>query len=470
MKKKKTQKKSTTAKKSRPKVRKVAEDQEKKPVVYIAMSADLVHPGHLINIRAGAELGEVVLGLLTDEAIASYKRLPFMPYANRRVVMENIKGVTKVVPQTTLDYRQNLRKYRPDFVIHGDDWRTGVQKQTRQDVIDTLKKWGGELIETPREAPYEKDTIPTSSTALNKALREVGTTPDLRLRRLRRLIDAKDIVRGIEVHNGISALVAEKTQVEEKDIVKEFDFMWLSSLTDSTAKGKPDIELVDGTSRMSTLQDVLDVSTKPIIYDGDTGGHVDRFPYLVRSLERLGISAIIIEDKKGLKQNSLLGASKKQEQENIKVFSEKIIAGKRAQVTDNFMVIARIESLILGQGIEDALKRAKAYIRAGVDGIMIHSKEETPKEILAFAQAYNKLPNRVPLVAVPTTYDTITEKELEKVGVNVVIYANHLLRSAYPAMERTAKTILKNERAHEAAKNCMPVKDFINLTKGNSHA
>ncbi|MDP2652250.1 MAG: phosphoenolpyruvate mutase [bacterium] len=438
--------------------------------VYVAMSADLVHPGHLINIREGAKLGDVILGLLTDEAIASYKRLPFMPFANRKVVMENIVGVTKVVPQTTLDYRPNLRKYRPDYVIHGDDWKTGVQKETRRQVIETLKEWGGELIETPREVPYAEGVVPTSSTALNQALKEIGTTPQIRLQRLQRLLNARPLIRGIEAHSGLSALIVEHAHVKEKDIRKEFDFIWISSLTDSTNKGKPDIELVDLTSRLGTVADILEVTTKPIIFDGDTGGHVEHFVYTVRSLERLGVSAVIIEDKCGLKKNSLFGTSVKQELEDIKSFSNKIHEGKKAQITSDFLIIARLESLIAGKGMKDALERARAYIDAGADGIMIHSKEKKPKEILEFCKEYKKFKKRVPLIVVPTTYDSITEKQLEKAGVNIVIYANHLLRSAYPAMLKTAKKILSHGRANEAsAEYCMPISEILTLIerKGN---
>src|SRR3989344_5302969 len=349
---------------------------EKPKTVYVAMSADLVHPGHLINIREGAKLGEVILGLLTDEAIATYKRLPFMPYENRKVVMENIVGVSRVVPQTTLDYRPNLRKYRPDYVVHGDDWRTGVQKETRKQVIETLKGWGGKLVETAREVPYRPGVVPTSSTALNQVLKEIGTTPHIRLQRLSRLLNARPIIRGIEAHSGLSALIAEHANVEQKGVRKEFDFIWISSLTDSTLKGKPDTELVDLTSRLGTVADVLEVSNKPVIFDGD----------------------------------------------------------------------------------------------AGADGIMVHSKEKSPKEVLKFCRAYKKFKRRVPLIAVPTTYDTITEDELRKAGVNVVIYANHLLRSAYPAMVKTAQMILSHGRADKASREyCMPISEILTLVerKGN---
>ncbi len=427
--------------------------------VYIGMSADLIHPGHLNVIKKAREYGEVIVGLLTDQAIASYKRLPYMNYKQREEIIRNIKGVSQVFPQETLDYVPNLEKYKPDFVVHGDDWKTGVQHETRKRVIDTLKKWGGKLI----EVPY---TEGVSSTYLNARIKEVGTTSEIRRAKLRRLIEAKPIVRVIEAHNGLTGLIAENVQVQKKEKINEFDGIWISSLTDSTAKGKPDIELVDFTSRMSTINNILEVTTKPIIVDGDTGSISERFVFTVRSLERLGISAIIIEDKIGLKKNSLFGTDVKQKQDDIEHFCDKIKQGKEAQVTNDFMIIARIESLILKKGIDDALIRANAYIRAGADAIMIHSKEKSPDEILEFCQSYNNFKKRVPVVVVPSTYCKITEKELIDSGISVVIYANQLLRSAYPAMLNTAKSILENERALEADKYCMPIKEILTLIPG----
>lgn len=428
----------------------------RKKTVYVGMSADLIHPGHLNIIKEARKLGDVIVGLLADAAIASYKRLPYLTYEQRKTVVENLAGVKKVVPQETLDYVPNLRKYKPDYVVHGDDWKTGVQRETRARVIKTLKQWGGKLVE-PKYTPG------ISSTMLNIAVREVGTTPQVRMRMLRRLLNAKRLVRIIETHNGLSGLVAENVRVVTGRCEKEFDGMWLSSLTDSTAKGKPDIECVDLTSRINTLNDILEVTTKPIIYDGDNGGIAEHFVFMVRTLERLGVSAVIIEDKKGLKQNSLLETGNMQQREDVKDFCSKITSGKHSQVTDDFMVIARIESLILNAGIEDALLRAKAYIKAGADGIMIHSKKQTPDEIFGFCQEYSKFNNRVPLVAVPSTYSQVTEQELAKAGVSIVIYANQLLRSAYPAMLKTAKSILKNERAEEAGKYCMSIRKIVTL-------
>lgn len=426
------------------------------------MSADLIHPGHLNILKTAAQYGEVIVGLLTDEAIASYKRVPFMEFEQRRTVIQEIKGVNEVVAQTTLDYVPNLELLKPDYVVHGDDWREGVQRETRQRVIDTLAKWGGELIEVPYTAGI-------SSTKLNAALKEIGTTPEVRLKSLRRLIKVKPIVRFLDIHNGLTGLIIENLRLQTPNGAKEFDGMWGSSLTDSTAKGKPDIEAVDVSTRIATLNEVLEVTTKPIIYDGDTGGKPEHFRFTVKTLERLGVSAVIIEDKTGLKKNSLFGTDVEQTQDDIESFCYKIREGKKAQATDDFMIIARVESLILGKGIDDALIRANAYLQAGADGIMIHSREKEPNEIFEFCRRYNQLESRKILVAVPTSYNRVTEDELVAHGVNVVIYANHLLRAAYPAMMKTAQSILENGRSFEVDENLLPIKDVIALIPAGSH-
>lgn len=424
--------------------------------VYIGMAADLLHEGHINILKVGAEYGDVTVGVLTDKAIASYKRLPYMSFESRKAVVSGVKGVSEVVAQDTLDYEENLRKYKPDYVVHGTDWQTGVQSKVRERVIEVLAEWGGELIE-----PEYTDGI--SSTLLNQAVKDVGTTPDLRLRRLKRLIDAKDIVRILEVHNGLSGLIAEKTVVEKDGQSREFDGMWSSSLTDSTSRGKPDIEAVDLSSRLQNVNDVFEVTTKPMIYDGDTGGKLEHFPFMVRSLERLGVSAVIIEDKTGLKRNSLFGTDVEQTQDSIEDFSAKIAAGKKAQVTEDFMVIARLESLILDRGMDDALTRARAYVEAGADGVMIHSRQKDPAEIVEFCNKFRATHPDTPIVAVPSSYNSILEKELAAVGVNVVIYANHMLRSAYPAMQEVAKSILANERSLEADDMCLSIKKILTL-------
>jgi phosphoenolpyruvate phosphomutase len=424
--------------------------------VYVGMSADLIHPGHMNILKQAAMLGDVIVGLLTDKAIASYKRLPYMTFDHRKAVVENIKGVIEVVPQETLDYRPNLERIKPDIVVHGDDWKEGVQSKTRQQVIDTLALWGGKLV----EFAY---TDGISSTQLNKTVKELGTTPDLRRARLRRLIEAKQVVRIMEVHNALSGLIIENIHSEKGN---EYDGMWSSSLIDSTSKGKPDIEAVDVTTRLNTINEIFEVTTKPMIYDADTGGISEHFAFTVRSLERTGVSAAIIEDKTGLKKNSLFGNEVLQEQDTIENFCQKIQSGKRAQITDDFMIIARIESLILEAGMNDAIERAKAYTKAGADGLMIHSRQKSPDEILEFCHLFRKYNENLPIVVVPTSFNSITAEELGKSGVNVVIYANHMLRAAYPCMLRTAKDILENDRSMESEKTLMSVNEILNLIPG----
>ena len=428
--------------------------------MYVGMSADMIHPGHLNIIKEAAKLGRVIVGVLTDEAIASYKRLPYLTYDQRAQIVGALKGVDEVIPQTTLDYVPNLRKLKPDFVVHGDDWKEGVQKQTRLRIIECMAEWGGKVI----DIPYTKGI---SSTAMNQRLKEIGTTPEIRLKRLRRLIGAKKIVRILESHSGLTGLIIENTSVEINGMKHEFDGMWASSLTDSTAKGKPDIEAVDLTTRLHDLNDALEVTTKPVIFDGDTGGKTEHFCFTVRTLERLGISAVIIEDKTGLKKNSLFGTDAVQMQDSIENFCSKIKAGKQSQITDDFMIIARCESLIAGHSIDDALIRCFAYVEAGADGIMIHSKNKSGEDVKEFCLRFREKDKQTPLIVVPTTYNQITEDELAEWGVNVVIYANHMLRSAYPAMMNCAKSILAHGRALEAANEyCMSVKEILELIPG----
>lgn len=427
--------------------------------VYVGLSADLIHPGHLNVLKTAADLGEVTVGLLTDKAIASYKRLPYMKFDDRRAVISSVKYVSEVVAQETLDYVPNLKKYRPDFVVHGDDWREGVQRKVREDVIKTLAEWGGELV----EVPYSKGI---SSTQLNKALKEVGTTPDIRRNKLRRLLDAKPLVRLIEAHNGLTGLIAEHVGIDTVFGRQEFDGMWGSSLTEATSKGKPDIEAVDVSARMNTLNDIFEVTTKPMVFDADTGGIIEHFQFTVRTLERLGVSAAVIEDKVGLKKNSLFGNDVVQTQDTIDGFCAKLRAGKAAQVTEDFMIVARIESLILAAGMDDAIARAKAYIAAGADAIMIHSRHKDPDEIFEFCRRYAGFGQRVPLIAVPSSYNSVTEQELLERGVNIVVYANHMLRAAYPAMVKTAKSILTHGRSAEADADLLSIREILELIPG----
>ena len=428
--------------------------------VYLGMIGDIMHPGLINIINEGAKYGDVMIGLFTDNAIATHKRLPYLTYDQRKQVIENIKGVSSIVPQDDWSYVPNLVKYKPDYIIHGDDWLYGPDKYIRDEVFKVMEAMGGKVI----EIPYTKGI---SASGLKEAIDSLGVTPQARLASLRRLISAKPIVRIMESHCGLTGLIIEHTKVEVGDENREFDGMWASSLTDSTSKGKPDIEAVDLTTRLHDLNDSLEVTTKPVIYDGDTGGKTEHFVFTVRTLERLGVSAVIIEDKVGLKQNSLFGTDAVQTQDSIEGFCAKIKAGKEAQVTRDFMIISRCESLIAGKSVDDALERCHAYVAAGADGIMIHSKNKDGMDIKEFCQRFREVDDHTPIVAVPTTYGQFTEAELAEWGINIVIYANHMLRSAYPAMVKCAERILETTRCQEASDEyCMPIKQILNLIPG----
>jgi phosphoenolpyruvate phosphomutase len=424
--------------------------------VYMCFSTDLIHGGHIGIIRKARRLGKLTVGVLSDEAVASYKRFPLVPCAERMRLFENIAGVSRVVEQKTLSYRENLRAYRPDIVVHGDDWCTGFQKPVRDEVVSLLAGYGGKLVEFPYSADEEYREI-------QKRQRADLAMPDLRRGRLRRLLAMKGLVTVMEAHDGLTGLIVEDTVVHENGGARQFDAMWLSSLCDSTAKGKPDIELVDMTSRFRTIDDIMEVTTKPIIFDGDTGGLTEHFVYTVRSLERMGVSMVIIEDKTGLKKNSLFGTEVEQTQASIEEFSAKIRAGKKAQRTRDFMICARIESLILEKGMEDALARAKAFTAAGADAIMIHSRKKDPAEICEFIERFRKDDPATPIVLVPTSFNSVKEEEWKERGANIIIYANQLMRAAVPAIRKTAETILENHRAEECDKDLMPFKDIIRL-------
>ncbi len=428
----------------------------KEPTVYMCFSTDVVHNGHINIIKKASSLGKLTVGVLSDNAVASYKRFPLLPFEERKSIFENIAGVSHVIEQKTLSYKDVLRELKPTIVVHGDDWQSGFQKPVRDEVVSVLAEYGGRLVEFPYSSDSKYDEIERRS-------RMQLATPTVRCARLRKLIDMKGCVNAIEAHSGITGLIAENTTVLQDGKTFQFDAMWVSSLCDSTAKGKPDIELVDMTSRFRTIDDIMEVTTKPIIFDGDTGGLTEHFVYTVKSLERMGVSMVIIEDKTGLKKNSLFGTEVEQTQDSIENFSEKIRAGKRAQKTNDFMICARIESLILERGMEDALGRAFAFSEAGADAIMIHSRKKDPQEIFEFVEKFREKNTATPIVVVPTSFNSVTEDEFKERGVNIVIYANQLTRSAFPAMQNVAKTILTNHRAKEADDMCMSIKEIINL-------
>ncbi len=424
--------------------------------VYVSFSTDVIHGGHIALIKKAQKLGKLIIGVLTDEAVASYKRFPLLPETDRKLMFENVKGIYKVVYQNTLSYRENLEKYKPSIVVHGDDWCTGFQKPIREEVLSILETYGGKLIEYPYSAEDKYIDIETRT-------RSDISMPDIRRGRLKKLLRAKSLITAMEAHDGLTGLIVENTVVHQECGAHQFDAMWISSLCDSTAKGKPDIELVDMTSRFRTIEDITEVTTKPIIFDGDTGGRAEHFVYTVRSLERLGVSMVIIEDKTGLKQNSLFGTEVFQSQDSIEHFCEKIRAGKKAQRTKEFMICARIESLILEKGMEDALTRAFAFVAAGADAIMIHSRKKDPSEIQEFISRFRRSDKITPIVLVPTSFNSVTEEEWKELGANIIIYANQLMRAQVPAMQKAAEMILENHRAEECDKVLMPFQDIIRL-------
>lgn len=424
--------------------------------VYTCFCTDIIHEGHLNIIDQAHKYGKVVVGALSDAALIRYNKFPTISLEDRVKLYENLDGVDEVVVQDSEMYDDVIHKLHPDYVVHGDNWKEGPEASIRENVLTLLKEYGGELI----EVPY---TYNSHVKKVDRQLKEKLSMPEYRRKRLKQLIEIRPIVKAMEVHDGLTGLIVEKTVVESNGKLDQFDAMWISSLCDSTAKGKPDIELVDMTSRFRTIDDVTEVTTKPIIFDGDTGGLTEHFVYTVRTLEKMGVSAIIIEDKTGLKKNSLFGTEVQQTQDTIENFSAKISAGKQAQLTDDFMIIARIESLILEQGMEDALKRAEAFVKAGADGIMIHSRRKEPDEILEFCDKFRIKDKKTPIIVVPSSFNTITEEELAAHGVNIVIYANQLTRSAFPAMQKTAEDILKYHRAKEVDDRLMPIKQIITL-------
>ena len=430
--------------------------KSKKNIVYTCFCTDIIHEGHLNLINEAKKYGEVIVGILCDSEMVKYNRFPLKTTKERVEVVKTIPDIREVIIQDNIMYDDIVKELHPDYIIHGDNWSDDAMIAIRDNIVKLLDQYGGELI----EVPY---TFNENVQKIDKQMKEKLSMPELRRGRIRKLLNLVPIVKTIEVHSGLTGLIAEKTIIADENHIDQFDAMWISSLCDSTEKGKPDIELVDMTSRFRTINDIMEVTTKPIIFDGDTGGIAEHFVYTVRSLERMGVSAVIIEDKVGLKKNSLFGTEVEQTQDDIEHFCDKIRAGKNAQLSDDFMVIARIESLILEQGMDDALKRAFAFRDAGADGIMIHSRRKEPNEILEFCDKFREQDSETPIVVVPSSYNTITEEELIKHGVNIVIYANQLLRAAFPAMQNAAKSILKNHRAHEIDEELLSIKDIITL-------
>ena len=429
-----------------------------KKKVYVSLSADVLHEGHINIIKTASKYGYLIIGLLTDEAISSYRRLPHLNYKQREYIVKNIKYVDEVIPQKSLDHTSNLIKIKPDYVVHGDDWKSGILKETRKQVLKTLKRWGGVLI----EPKYTKNI---SSKKIKEKIIKLGTTPDIRRSKLKRLLNSKKLIRVLEAHNPISGMIIENLQITKSGKLDEFDGMWSSSLTDSVSRGMPDNQSVDYSTRINGISEIFNVTTKPLIFDIDNGGQIDHLKFVVKKLDSLGVSALIMEDKIGLKKNSLFKDQSNVKQDTINNFTNKIKKAKNSLVGEDFLIISRIESLILNKPVSDALKRAIAYSKAGADCIMIHSKDKDPKKIFEFSKKFLKTKHFKPLIAVPSSYSKTYEKQLIKNGFKIVIYANHMLRAAHASMIDTAKKILTHNRGYEAEKNITSIKDIIELVE-----
>ena len=424
--------------------------------IYTCFCTDIIHDGHMNILREAKKYGRVVVGVLTSSQMMLYNRFPTKTTEERVEMIRAIDLVDEVIVQKAIMYDDVIGEMHPDYVIHGDNWSGEWMQRIRQNIVSLLEPYGGKLIEV-------SFTRSSEITRIDRQMEEKLAMPEFRRHRLRRVMELTPIVKTIEVHSGLTGIIAEETKVVSDTSITQYDAMWISSLCDSTVKGKPDIELVDMTSRFRTIDEVMEVTTKPIIFDGDTGGLTEHFVYTVRTLERMGVSAVIIEDKVGLKKNSLFGTDVEQTPATIEEFCEKLRAGKEAQLSDDFMIIARIESLILEQGMEDALTRAFAYREAGADGIMIHSRRKEPDEILEFCDKFRAKDKETPIVVVPSSFNTVTEDELAAHGVNIVIYANQLLRAAFPAMQKVAKNILKYHRSYESEEELMSIKEILKL-------
>ncbi len=432
---------------------------QNKKTVYLGVSGDFIHHGIINIINEAQKYGTLIIGCLNDKALAEHKRLPYLTYEKRKKILENIKGVDTVIEQSDWDYSVNIKKLKPDYLIHGDDWKSGPQALVRENSKKALEEYGGQLI----EIQYTKDV---STSSLSEDYYKNRGAPEIRKGMLRRLIKSKKTIRIIEAHSPISALISEKMHYISDKVNRQFDGFWSSSLTDSTEMGKPDIELLDLSHRAKNISDIFEVTSKPMIVDLDTGGLPEHFIHSVNRLDRLGVSAVIIEDKTGLKKNSLFGNEVEQTQADMNEFANKIKIGKNSQISQDFMIIARIESLILEKGMNDALKRANKYVKCGADGIMIHSRQKNPDEILEFGKKFRVNFPDVPLICVPSSFNEIYSDDLSNAGFNIIIYANQLMRASYKAMYDTAYSILKHNRSKEIENKLISIKEILKLIPG----
>ena len=428
-------------------------------IIYLGLTADLIHAGHINIINEALKYGQLLIGLITDQAISKEKRLPLLSYFDRKALLLNIKGVKDIVPQEDWDYSINLQKYKPDFFIHGDDWNTSEYKIIKNNCINVLSAYGGKLIEIAHTPNINSDLV------VDK-IRKLKNVSSLRQNTLKRLLQSKSFIKIIEVHSPMSAMIIDNLKINNERGSNFFDGFWSSSLSDSTLFGRPDIESLDIASRLNMINNIFHATTKPLVMDIDTGGLLEHLEINIKTIEQAGVSAVVIEDKKGLKKNSLFGNEVIQHQEDVKVFQEKIKLINTIKVNDNFLCIARIESLILDKGLEDALHRASSYVDAGADMVLIHSRKKTPDEVFLFANEFKRDHPNIPLACIPTSFYTVTEGLLQDKGFNLSIYANHLIRASYKHMEKIAKSILTYQTSQYIEEDIESVKDILNLIPG----
>ncbi|MDJ0824059.1 MAG: phosphoenolpyruvate mutase [Rhodobacter sp.] len=426
--------------------------------VYVSMTAEILHNGHLRILKEAKKHGRVTVGLLTDRALENKKPIPLLSFEQRKEILEALDCVDEVIAQDEWDYDACIDTHKPRVFVHGDKW-DGPLTGMRERAIARLESYGGTFVELPYSHEFDGTHIaPQMAASL--------ATPFAKQKAFRRMMQSKRLVRFLEAHSPLAALIGEHTKVQRNGDVLQYDGFWSSSLTDSTEMGLPDIEALDVTRRLQNIDEIFEVTTKPLVFDADTGGKAEHFELKVRTMERMGIAAAIIEDKTGLKKNSLLGTSVPQTQASIPEFQEKIRAGIEGQKYRGMMIIARLESLILGQGIDDALRRADAYVTAGAGAVMIHSKERDPAQVFAFTDAFAQDHPEVPIVAVPSSYNTVHDHELQAHGIKMIIYANHMLRSSYKAMEQTARAILEHGRTAEIEDEIITIPQILKLIPG----
>jgi len=398
--------------------------------VYVGMVGDMLHVGHINILKTAARLGRVTVGVLTDRAVVGYKRLPLLAFEDRVRVVESIADVAAVVPQKTLSYVENLRALRPDYVVHGDDWRYGDQvSRARAEVIATLGEWGGELV----EVAYTKGI---SSTAIHRSGAADALFSGTRQGRLRRLLAAKPTLRIVEAHSGLSAKIA--AEVRGPDGATGFDAVWQSGLTDAIHRGKSDGGAVDRGRRLQAVEEILDAGPLPLIYDGRAAGRPETVFDLTRALDKAGVSALCLGDRSDPDRTG-------PEMSPAETVAQ-IEAVRAACPTGAVMAISRIVVAAPGNGgsgaLDRALDRALALLEAGSDAVMFDSAADTAEPILDIAARLRRQRRDVPLFAAQSDRWGAPIHRFENAGIDAVVYETHLLRATVAPMRRAATALL----------------------------